>query len=128
MFKYYNPNPCHKRVGDCTIRAISKALDMTWEQTYIELAIYGFMYCDIMNSDNVWGAYLRSKGYKRFIIPEDNIESYSVADFCKDYPEGTYLLALQSHVVAVVDGDFYDAWDSGSETPVYFWVKRKDEE
>lgn len=26
-------------------------------------------------------------------------------------------------MVSVVDGDYYDAWDSGKEVPVYYWHK-----
>lgn len=32
-FIYYNSNPERKLVGDCVIRAISKATDQTWEDT-----------------------------------------------------------------------------------------------
>lgn len=121
MYKFYNPNPAHKRVGDCTIRALSKVLGQDWKQTYIELCVYGFINCDMPSANNVWGAYLKSKGYKRHIIPEDYVDGYTVEDFCEDFPNGTYLLALQSHVVGVVDGDYYDTFDSGHETPIYFW-------
>ena len=128
MFKYYNPNPCHKRVGDCTVRALSKVLDQDWKETFIELAVFAYMLCDMPTSNNVWGYYLKSKNYKRFIIPDDGIENYSVEQFCQDYPEGTYLLALQSHVIAVKDGDFFDTWDSSGEVPIFYWVKRKEDE
>ena len=128
MFKYYNPNPCHKRVGDCTVRALSKVLDQDWKETYIELAVFGYMLCDMQSSNNVWGSYLKSKNYKRFIIPDDGIENYTVEQFCEDHPEGTYLLALQNHVIAVKDGDFFDTWDSSGELPIFYWVKRKEDE
>lgn len=36
---------------------------------------------------------------------------------------GTYILALSGHVVTVVDGDWYDTWDSGGEIPIYYWVR-----
>ena len=55
MWIEYNNNPCHKIVGDCTVRAISTALNETWEKVYIDLAIYGFIHCDIMNSNACWG-------------------------------------------------------------------------
>jgi len=42
MFVYYNPNPLGLSVGDCTIRAISCALDIPWEQTYTLLAQLGY--------------------------------------------------------------------------------------
>lgn len=30
----FNPNPDRKLVGDCVIRAISKAMDQSWDDTY----------------------------------------------------------------------------------------------
>lgn len=33
-FIQYNPNPRGNRVGDCVIRAISKATGRDWETTY----------------------------------------------------------------------------------------------
>ena len=41
------------------------------------------------------------------------------------YPHGTYVLATNNHVVAVVDGNYYDTWDSGDETPIYVWRKEE---
>ncbi len=126
MWIEYNPNPCHQRVGDCTIRALSKALGMSWEQTYIELAIYGFMYCDIMNSNNLWGKYLKDKGFKREIIPDDKPDDYTVEDFCEEHPKGLYILALQNHVLTVIDGNYFDAWRSGDEPVIYVWTRKED--
>ena len=50
----YNPNPVSgQRVGDCTVRAISKATGQDWETTYAGLSAYGFMLCDMPNAN--WG-------------------------------------------------------------------------
>lgn len=32
MYQYWNPNPAAAKVGDCTVRAISKAMGQTWEE------------------------------------------------------------------------------------------------
>lgn len=45
-FIEYNPNPVGRRVGDCAVRAISKALDMSWEAAYVTLALNGLQMCD----------------------------------------------------------------------------------
>ena len=123
MFRKYNPNPQGKSVGDCVIRSISKVLEYDWERTYIELAVQGFMMCDMPSANAVWGAYLRNKGFKRHLIPDSCPEFYTVADFAKDNPDGKYILATGSHVIAVIDGNYYDTWDSGNEIPVYYWKK-----
>lgn len=121
-FVLRNPNPKNARVGDCVIRAITIALNSTWEKVYSELAGYGFMMCDMPSSNAVWGQYLKDKGFKRDIIPDSCPQDcYTVTDFCKDNPIGTYILGTGSHVVAVIDGNYYDTWDSGNEMPIYYW-------
>lgn len=121
----YNANPVHKRVGDCTVRAISKALDQGWEETYVGLALQGFLMSDMPSANHVWGAYLHSKGFERHMIPDTWPEGYTVAEFAEDNPKGVYILAISGHVVCVCDGCWCDTWDSGNEVPLYYW-KRKD--
>lgn len=123
----YNPNPLHKCVGDCVVRALSKALEQDWERTYIELCLQGFMMCDMPSSNAVWGAYLKGKGFRRNVIPNECSDCYTVQDFCNEHPNGRYILALSGHVIAVVDGDSYDTWNSVNENPIYFWERKENE-
>ena len=30
---------------------------------------------------------------------------------------------ISGHVVAVIDGNYYDTWDSGDKIPIYYWYK-----
>ena len=122
-YKYYNINPSGKQVGDCTVRALSKALGQDWEQTYAGLTAYGFMLCDMPSANHVWGAYLRKNGFKRYIVDDKGQDIYTVDDFCLDNPQGIYVLAIPGHVVCVVDGNYYDSWDSGGEIPQYYWMR-----
>lgn len=124
MWKQYNPNPDFQKVGDCTVRAISKALNQSWEDTYVDLCVYGLMLSDMPSANHVWGAYLHSKGFKRYLV-DDPSGTYTVREFASDHPMGTYIMALSGHVVCIKDGDYYDSWDSGQEIPVYYW-KRED--
>lgn len=123
MYVFFNPNPRGALVGDCVIRAISKLTGRGWEETYLDVAIQGFMMKDMPTSNNVWGAFLRSKGYSQHVLPNTCPDCYTVKDFCNDFPNGKFMLATGSHVIAVEDGNYYDSWDSGSETPIYFWRK-----
>ena len=76
-YSYYNPNPHGKRVGDCAVRALSKALNQDWDKTYLWLCIYGFMMSDMPSANAVWGAYLKSRGFKRNIIPDTCPDCYT---------------------------------------------------
>ena len=124
MYSYYNPNPIkNKRVGDCVVRAISKALNQPWEDTYIDLTIQGYLMGDLLSSNAVWGAYLKSKGFTREIVSNDCPECYTIEDFCNEYPKGTFIIGTGTHAVCVIDGTIYDTWQSGDETPIYYYRK-----
>ena len=125
MFVEVNLNPYKKSVGDCVIRAISTAEEMDWDDTFIELMLKCFALKDIPSSNNAWGTYLHDIGYTRRIIPDRCPDCYTIRDFCEDYPEGIYILATGSHVVAVKDGNYFDTWDSGNEVPIYYFAKEK---
>lgn len=105
------------------MRAISKVLDQTWEQTYDGLCLRGFEMKDMPSANAVWGSYLRLHGFQRYAIPGTCVDCYSIRDFCIEYPKGTYVLATGTHVVAVLDGTYFDSWDSGNEVPIYYWRK-----
>ena len=124
-WKPYNPNPGGNRVGDCTVRALCKATGKGWEPTFCALSLEGFMRRDMPSANHVWGAYLKRHGFRRNVIPNDCPDCYTVADFCQDHPKGLFVLAIDGHVVAVEDGDWYDTWDSGTEVPIYYWTREE---
>lgn len=126
MFKFYNPNPHGRLVGDCVVRAVSKALDQDWDTTYLDLSIQGLIVKDLFSNDAVWGAVLRKNKFCRELVSADCPDCYTVNDFCHDFPQGIYVLGTGTHAITVVDGDYYDTWPSGNEIVIYYW-KRKDD-
>ena len=124
MYVPFNPNPKRNHVGDCTVRAISKATGESWDKTYSALSAQGYAMADMPSANHVWGAYLRKKGFVQHVLPDTCPDCYTVADFARDHPRGMYILALSGHVVAVNDGDYFDSWDSGDEIPLYYWEKK----
>lgn len=123
MYQHYNGNPRGKSVGDCTVRAISKALGWPWYRTYWALCDAGAYLADMPSSNAVWGDFLRSNGFSRYAVPDTCPDCYTVADFAAEHPRGTYILALSGHVVCVENGVIYDAWDSSSETVIFYWER-----
>lgn len=123
MYSFFNPNPCGKNAGDCTVRAIVKATGMEWGEIYLRLCIQGYLDGDMPSANACWGRYLRSIGYRRYIVPDTCPDCYTLRDFAQEYSKGTYIVALSGHVVCVEDGEIWDSWDSGGEVPLYYWVK-----
>ena len=119
----YNPNPVRKLVGDCVIRAISKCLNKDWEDTYLAVAMKGYVMHDMPSSNDVWGTYLMENGFRRYVIPDTCPACYTVQQFCEDNPDLMGILATGTHVIAVANGNYYDTWDSGNEIPIYYWRK-----
>lgn len=124
MYRHYNPNPRGIQAGDCVIRAISAVTGQSWQDVYVVLSVQGYMMGDWGNSDRVWGAYLRSRGYRRETLPNTCPDCYTVADFAADHPHGNYVLGTGSHAVAVVEGGvIMDSWDSSQAVPLFFYAK-----
>lgn len=121
MFIKSNPNPNGMYVEDCVIRAIAIATNRSWDDIFVHLCLQAFIMKNMPSVNKVWGNYLSSIGFERYLLPNTCPECYTVRDFCHDNPEGIFILATGSHVIAVIDGDYYDAWDSGDEMPVSVW-------
>lgn len=125
MYSYYNPNPIkNKRVGDCVVRALSKATDKSWEEIYIELCLLGYITGDLPSSNKVWDTYLtKTQGFSRHIVSAECLDCYTINDFCEEYPYGTYVIGTGTHCVCVSNGCIFDTWMSGDETPIYYYKK-----
>lgn len=125
MYQYYNPNPLKKSVGDCTVRALSKLLEISWDDAYDILCYYGAEECDMPDSNSVMVYTLKKMGYQREIIPNECPHCYTLRDFVSDHKKGEYIVAFGSHVVCVKNGTYFDSWDSGNEVPVYYFKREK---
>ena len=123
MFIELNANPYKRTVGDCVIRAICVAENKEWDDIFLDLMLKCFSVKDIPSSNEVWSSYLKDIGYSRYIIPNTCPDCYTIKDFTKDNPIGTYILASGTHVVVAKDGNYIDTWDSGDETVIYYFEK-----
>ena len=124
--KYYNANSSDSWVGDCVVRAISLALNKSYDETRAGLnKIKRDRGSSAYNFPQVFGKYLTDNGVGPRLgrIVDDQI---TVSQFCEQYPTGTYLLLVDSskkrspdqkktgsdHMCCVINGDVYDSWDS----------------
>ena len=128
MWEYFDPNPVRSGAIDCAVRAISKALDVSWERAYVMLTLNGFLMGNIISADEVWGSLLRQNGFKRQIVPDSCPDCYKLEEFCDEHPHGTFVVKSDGHVATVQDGKLYDSWDSSQKVVIYFWYRPDEQE
>ena len=109
VWVFYNPSPVGRSVGDCSVRAIAKALNTDWETAYVQQ-----IHINARHSP-------RQHGFYKRVIGDSCPECYTAEMFCRDNPKGIYVLGFGGHVATVVDGKLYDSWDSSQEIPAYVW-------
>ena len=79
--------------------------------------------CDMPSANRVWGTFLKQQGFKKYQMPDLCPDCYTIKDFCYNSPYGTYIIGTGEHVVCVIDGDYYDSWESGNEIPLYYFQR-----
>ena len=123
MWVQFNNNPLGKKVGDCSVRAVSKALDVSWNNAYTQLTLQGYAMSDMPSSNAVIGALLKQNGFVLGVPPNVCPDCYTLGEFANENPKGTFVVFLDKHVCSVIDGTVYDAWDSTNEIVLYYWRK-----
>ena len=121
----YNPNPRGRRTNDCVVRMLCKVTNRPWRENYVDLASKGLSMYDMPSSNPVWGNYLRDLGYKKYNLPDNCPDCYTINDFCLDNRNGIFVLSTGNHVVYVENGEYFDAFDSGDEVPTAYWMRER---
>lgn len=130
-FQYYQPNKkdLKDQYGDCTIRALSKALGVTWLEAFDKM----IPLCREYQVSNVFGA---PSSIERQIVERLGFTYHGISNkrgskrptvdsFAKDHPEGTFILNVANHEVACVNGKYYDTWDSGYKSLYGYYEKNR---
>lgn len=81
MYKYMNTNPFHNNIEDCTVRAISVAEGISWDEAYDKLSDSARDLGLMMNSVEAIEEYLDER-YRK--IPH---YSNYVEEFIEEYPK-----------------------------------------
>ena len=128
-YVYFQPNEkdIKDKVGDCQIRAFCKVLGITWLEAFDmtipicrELQTYTIFDCDHKKTK----AAMERLGFKYTgISNKKGSVRPTVDEFAKSHPSGRYIVSVAHHVVAIVDGKYYDTWDSGYKSLYGFYEK-----
>lgn len=119
-FEYYQPND--HICGDCGIRAVSKALNSTWEYALTALYETALKIKEAPGScDNITET-LGKRGWKWVpISPKSGEKRPTVSDFAREHPDGNYICRVSNHVVCARNGFYYDIWDCGDKSLYGYW-------
>ena len=130
-YVYYQPNKkdIKDQVGDCQVRALSKALNLSWIEAF-DLTI---PLCRELQTYTIFDGCLektkesmRKLGFDYHgISNKRGSKRPTVDEFAKNHPNGIYICTVTHHVVAVVDGKYYDTWDSGWRSMYGYYEKMK---
>ena len=135
IYRYYQPNnkDLKDEAGDCQIRAISKVLNISWVEAFDltvpicrELQTY-----TIFGSRNIKkvNAALEKLGFSYTgISVKKGCKRPTVKEFASSHKNGKYILRVSHHVVACVNGFYYDTWDSGSKSLYGYYELNKENE
>lgn len=127
-YKYYQPNKkdIKDRQGDCVVRALTKVMNKTWLEVFNELIPYAIEIQCMPNSKTCYESYLKDNGFEYHgISNKKGSKRPTVESFTKEHKTGTFFLNVANHVVSVVDGIYYDTWDSGQRCLYGYYEKEK---
>lgn len=123
-FKYFQPNKkdLKDKYGDCVIRALVAVTGETWEKVFDLLyPIARELQC-MPNNKPCYGKFLKEKGFEyKGISNKKGSKRPTVDDFTKDHKDGKYVLLVANHLVASINGKYFDTWDSGNKSLYGYW-------
>ena len=142
FFVYDNVNPKNRITGDCVFRAFSLAMEQPYNQTVMEMAE---LMCETgyaLNDKKGEEQYAKLKGWKKMRQPRhQDGTKYTGEEFCEvlqrwssgrtgvDWYDGIAIAPRiiahlgGNHVVAIIDGQVHDTWDSTDGCIGNYWIK-----
>lgn len=134
-YKPFQPNPCNNYIGDCVVRAVSGAMDISWADAIDLLSSANET---TVNAREVYPKILEQNGFVHHKPIIRNGRHLDGRSFCNEmlkiYHNGERIFAHvgRLHVAAIIpvpcpDGDttykIIDSWDSSKRTIGDYWVK-----
>ena len=114
MYKYYNPHSKGLKTDDCVKRAIHVCTGYNIAQVSRQLnAFKKVTGAKRFNSDHNPHHFVEDVLNAEKIISENKI---TAAEFCKKHSDGRFILDMNEHWSACVNGIIYDTWDCSNET------------
>lgn len=123
-FHYYNSNPKGIRAGDCAIRALSLALNQTWEDTLQGLTEVALKCKRSPTETTTIAKYLNKKGWRKELQPKHlDATKYTGKQFIDARLKNSVIICKigPHHISVIYGGRFYDTWDPSDYTVGNYW-------
>ena len=124
QFINYNANPKNRKTTDCVIRALSTALNNSWENTYRSLVDFSIKQGLMVNDKRAYTNYLKAKGYEMLKMPRhtDNTR-YTVKEFVDELAKANtiYIISVANHLTVVKDKVLLDTWNCSRKSVGNYW-------
>lgn len=123
-YKYYQPNEkdLKDQYGDCVVRSLAKVRNADWLTIYDELIPIAREKQCMPNGKPAYEQYLKEHGFVYHgISNKKGSKRPTVQSFTLSHKNGTFVLRTAHHLVASVDGYFFDTWDSGNACLYGYW-------
>ena len=132
---YFNPNPNAKtfksgkpkswHIQDDAVRAICKALEITWEEAYQLLDKIAISRFTIISDKDVVDTVLKDNGFKYITHgkPKPGEKRPMISDFVETHKSGIYIAYLRDYYVTIVNGVMYDVNNHDDGVVYSYWTK-----
>lgn len=127
-FQLLNLNPKGWKTGDCVVRALAGANNMSWESTYLTLCEIGAKKCRMPNEKHTYEQFLKDRGWTKYKMPRHNDGTrFTVKEFIEGLPpyhkSKPIVISVAKHLTYTKDGILYDLWNCGSKSVGNYWIK-----
>lgn len=115
-YRYYNANPLHKDSQDCTIRAISVALNVPWDYVY-DMMSHEAQRLGTMQDDREFIIDFLDDRFER--VPTYGLTVGEVVD---KYKDNIILVTMDGHITSAKFGKIYDTFNPSERFAEYAWI------
>jgi hypothetical protein len=128
-FRKANVNPMKKRVGDCSTRALSNVLNISYEEAIREQCETAIKTCYGLTDKELVDEIMNKYGYIKMKQPrKSNGKKYDVNEMdqvlTKKQIEDGVLIKVAKHFTVIKNGDIQDIWNCGYMTVGNYWIRK----
>lgn len=118
MFIEHNQNPYGANIDDCVIRAISFALDASYQDVFDGLCELADKLGKDIDQYCVFKKFLDNHGYECREVITKNITVKQLSKYCKGH---TVIVLVNGHLTCIKDGNVYDTWNPSRYKVQLLW-------